>query len=159
MNEAEIALVPISENGFREYLEAQIIDYAHEKVKAGAWDESEALELSRKSFSDLLPRGRETEGHSIMNIVQVASGEDVGVLWVEWDNKEHRSTYVWDIIIYEESRRRGYGSSALKSLERIAREKGATSLTLHVFWHNKPAVAMYDALGYRPLDMIMRKDL
>ncbi|MEM0157010.1 MAG: GNAT family N-acetyltransferase [Thermoplasmataceae archaeon] len=159
MNETEIALLPISENDFREYLEAQILVYAREKVKAGSWIESEALDLSRKSFKNLLPDGKETEGHSIMNIVNVASEEYVGVLWVEWNNRDHRSTYVWDIIIYEEFRQKGYGSLALKSLEKMAREKGSLSITLHVFGHNKPALAMYSSLGYHSLDIIMRKDL
>ena len=83
----------------------------------------------------------------------------MGVLWVEWNNKEYNATYIWDIVIYENFRRKGYGSAALKHLENICKEKDSSAICLHVFGHNRSAIAMYNSLGYYPTNVIMKKDL
>ena len=152
-------LASISEEEFRDYLKSQILEYAKEKVKSGNWQESEAFSLSTKSYMNLLPQGRETSGHSIMSIVDSRSKAKAGVLWAEWNNKEHNSSYIWDIIIYDNFRRKGYGSAALKQLEKMAAERGSSGISLHVFGHNKPAISMYESLGYYATNIIMKKDI
>ncbi|MCL4480899.1 MAG: GNAT family N-acetyltransferase [Candidatus Thermoplasmatota archaeon] len=154
-----VGLVPISEEDFRSYLKTQILEYAKEKVKSGNWEEREAFDLSTKSFMNLLPGGRGTFGHSIMSIVDSISKDKVGVLWVEWNNKEHNASFIWDIIIHDNFRRKGYGSAALKQLEKMAAEKGSSGISLHVFGHNKAAISMYESLGYYATNIIMKKDL
>ncbi len=154
-----VDLVPISEEDFRSYLDSQINEYAREKVKSGNWAEGEAYDLSRKSFMRLLPDGKDTLGHSIMTITDAGSKTGVGALWVEWKNKEHNSSYIWDIVIHEKFRRKGYGTLALKQLENMARERGSNGISLHVFGHNKSAISLYDSLGYYATNIIMKKDL
>ncbi len=154
-----VELLPIGEDDFRSYLKSQILEYAKEKVKSGNWEEREAFDLSTKSFNNLLPGGRETSGHSIMSIVDSKSKEKVGVLWVEWNNKEHNASFIWDIIIFDNFRRKGYGSAALKQLEKMAVEKGSSGISLHVFGHNKAAISMYESLGYYATNIIMKKDI
>jgi ribosomal protein S18 acetylase RimI-like enzyme len=119
-DKSPVELLPISEDDFRSYLKSQILEYAKEKVKSGNWAESEAFDLSTKPFMNLLPEGRGTSGHSIMSTVDSINKDKVGVLWVEWNNKEHNGSYIWDIIIHDKFRRKGYGSVALKQLEKIA---------------------------------------
>ena len=80
-------------------------------------------------------------------------------LWVEWKNKEHNSSYIWDVIIHEKFRRRGYGTLALQLLEKMAKERGSNGISLHVFGHNRPAISMYESLGYYATNIIMKKDL
>ena len=128
-------------------------------MKSGNWAESEAFDLSAKSFMNLLPEGRETSGHSIMSIVDSISKEKVGVLWVEWNNKEHNASFIWDIIIHDNFRRKGYGSAALKQLDKMAAEKGSSGISLHVFGHNMAAISMYESLGYYATNIIMKKDI
>ena len=154
-----IALEIITDDDFKNYLNFQIQEYAKEKIKSGNWSEKDALDLSRKSFLNFLPDGRDTKGHTIMTIVDSNSHEKVGVLWVEWNNKEYNATYIWDIVIYENFRRKGYGSAALKHLENICKEKASSAICLHVFGHNRSAIAMYNSLGYYPTNVIMKKDL
>lgn len=154
-----IALEIITDDDFKNYLNFQIQEYAKEKIKSGNWSEKDALDLFRKSFLNFLPEGRDTKGHTIMTIVDSNSHEKVGVLWVEWTNKEYYTTFIWDIIIYENFRRKGFGSSALKQLENLCKEKGSSSICLHVFGHNRSAIAMYNSLGYYPTNVIMKKEL
>ena len=137
----------------------QIQEYAKAKVKSGNWSEKDALQLSKKSFLSFLPNDKDATGHSIMTIVDSKSHEKVEVLWVEWNNKEYNATFIWDIIIYENFRRKGFGSAALKQLENLCKDKGSSSICLQVFGHNKSAITMYDSLGYYPTNIIMKKDL
>ena len=158
-DKSSVKLLPISEEDFRRYLKSEILEYAKEKVKSGNWEEREAFDLSTKSFINLLPEGRGTSGHSIMSIVDSISKDKVGVLWVEWNNKEHNGSYIWDIIIHDKFRRKGYGSAALKQLEKMAAEKESSGISLHVFGHNKAAISMYESLGYYATNIIMKKEL
>ena len=86
MNENKVELVPINESDFRTYIEAQIREYANEKVKAGSWCENEAHNLANESLLELLPGGRETPGHAIMTIADATTRDKVGVIWVQWEN-------------------------------------------------------------------------
>lgn len=159
MDHTGVKLILIDEGDFTTYLESQITQYAEDKIRAGTWNENEAIDLSRESFSKLLPDGRNTVGHSIMTITDEATTDKVGILWVEWKNMEHKSSYIWDLVIYEKYRRRNYGTRALKSLEKMVKDRGLSSITLHVFGHNKPAVSLYKSLGYFCTDMIMKREL
>ena len=154
-----VDLLPISDEDFKAFLDLQISEYAREKIKSGNWVESEAYDLSRKSFMGLLPDGKDTSGHSILTITDAESKTGVGTLWVEWKNKEHNSSYIWDVIIHEKFRRRGYGTLALQLLEKMAKERGSNGISLHVFGHNRSAISMYESLGYYATNIIMKKDL
>lgn len=103
-------LEPIAEEDFRNYLNLQVQEYAKEKIKSGNWTENDALDLSRKYFFNLLPNGKDTLSHSIMTIVDSGSNEKVRVFWVKWRNKEYKAPFISDIVIYENFRRKGYGS-------------------------------------------------
>lgn len=160
MSENEsVNLTTMNEPEFLEFLNAEVEGYANEKVKAGAWKREDAYELSRRDFMSILPQGKDTKGHSIMNITDAKNRENVGILWVEWHNVNHNSLFIWDILIYDKYRRKGYGSAALKHLEGLARGRGISGISLHVFGHNKPAIAMYNSLGFYTEDIIMKKVL
>ena len=159
MDHTGVKLILIDEGDFTTYLESQITQYAEDKIRAGTWNENEAIDLSRESFAKLLPDGRKTVGHSVMTITDETTTDKVGILWVEWKNMEHKSSYIWDLVIYEKYRRRNYGTRALKSLEKMVKDRGLSSITLHVFGHNKPAVSLYRSLGYFCTDMIMKREL
>lgn len=154
-----VSLEPISDYEFNAYMEKSIEEYAKEKVRSGNWKEDEAMELSKNSFLKLLPDGKNTKGHAVMSIVDRENGKNIGVLWVEWKNREFNSSYIWDIVIYKEFRRMGYGYSAMKELEKMAKINGSSSIVLHVFGHNKPAIEMYQKLGFKTTNIIMKKEI
>ena len=55
-------LIPMTQPEYDEYLKQLIPDYAADNVRAGYWDESEALEKSRKQLESLLPQGLTDQG-------------------------------------------------------------------------------------------------
>ncbi len=159
MHFKNVDLVPISEYEFQIYKENSIKNYAKEKVKSGNWSENESENLSRKSFENILKDGINTKGHTIFSIRDRDNGSSVGILWVEWNNKEFNSTYIWDILIFENYRKLRYGSSALRELEIIAKMKGSKAIVLHVFGHNHIALDMYNKLGFKVTNIIMKKEI
>jgi ribosomal protein S18 acetylase RimI-like enzyme len=135
-------------------------EYAEEKVKAGAWLAEDALERSRKEFATLLPEGVDTPDNYLYAIHDTASNTDVGVLWLAdrtWNGQ--RLAFVYEVLVYEEFRRRGYGRAGMLALEEKARALGIPKMALHVFGSNQGALALYQEIGYEITDYSMAKAL
>ena len=64
-----------------------------------------------------------------------------------------------ELFVEEAWRRRGVGRALVKHAEKLAREKGATSLLLVVGFGNVDAQAFYRALGYGDRHLAMEKKL
>jgi RimJ/RimL family protein N-acetyltransferase len=60
------------------------------------------------------------------------------------------SAHVADLglMVASGRRRRGVGTALMLTAETWARDAGVTKLELHVFPHNKPAIALYERLEY-----------
>ncbi len=61
------------------------------------------------------------------------------------------SAHVADLglMVARDQRRRGIGQALMEAAEDWARDANVHKLELHVFPHNKPALALYRRLGYR----------
>ncbi len=155
-----LLLIPMTEEEFECFMEISIHDQAQGHVRAGTWREDEADEKMEKLRSQFLPDGLETPNHFFFTLEETSTGAKVGGLWytvVEQDGK--RQFFVVDIQIYDEYRRRGYGSQAFMDMEEKALKMGITTISLHVFKHNHSAKAMYEKLGYVGTDEKMVKEL
>ena len=53
-------LEKMTDDNFKVYLNQAIPDYADDKIKAGTWNESEAMVLAEESYNNLLPKGADT---------------------------------------------------------------------------------------------------
>ena len=154
-----IKLVPITEDSFRKFLESETKNYAEEKVKSGNWRPEEAYALSKEQMNSLLPHGKETEGQYVMAITD-ENGSEVGVLWYGiTDRGDLPGAYIWDIVVYEEFRGKGYGKEAMKALEGEVLEKGVHRISLQVFGHNTVARSLYEKAGYEITNIVMSKVL
>ncbi len=155
-----VQLLPMTESDFRIYLQNSIESYAQDHVKAGNWHPSEALQRSEKEFQDLLPDGVASKDQYLFSIADHITGTKVGILWFAVQYRgSHPYAFVYDFLIYEEFRRQGYGRRAFAVLEEHVRELGLNSISLHVFGHNQPAIALYQAAGYEVTDLQMKKRL
>lgn len=114
----------------------------------------------KKQFQRLLPNGVASKDQYLYAIVDDA-GRKVGVLWlaVRYQSGIRPYAFVYDFLIDEEFRRRGYGRQAFEVLEEKVKEMGLDSISLHVFGHNQPAIALYQAAGYETTDLQMVKRL
>jgi RimJ/RimL family protein N-acetyltransferase len=155
-----ISLVELDDAPFREYRDHLVRDYAADKVRAGAWSESEAQIRAAKDVDGLLPEGPATQGHFLYSVREDAADAEVGTVWFALrDSGVGRYVWIYDIIINENFRRRGYASRTLELVEARAKELGAKSVELHVFGHNQGAQALYEKVGYSVTSITMAKQV
>ena len=152
-----VKLIPMDPAEFDGYLEESTTGYAEDQVKNGNWDQETALEKSRAEYRNLLPDGVLTKDHHLLSIVDETSGK-IGVLWfgVRQDGKRRRG-YIYDFLIDEAQRGRGFGKQALAALDDILEEMQVDFIELHVFAHNLNARGLYTKMGYEETNLYMRK--
>ncbi len=153
-----VRLIPMTENEFETYLETAIADYAADKTGAGDWSEEEALERSRKSYLDLLPQGIETKNNYLFRIQLEESGEKIGMLWMKHETPRPHG-FIYDIVLDEEQRGKGYGKQAMLALDEFAKGLELKTIALHVFAYNTAAMKLYKGLGYEVTSQNMTKKL
>jgi RimJ/RimL family protein N-acetyltransferase len=155
-----ISLVELDDAPYRAYRDHLVRDYAADKVRAGAWSESEAQIRAAKDVDGLLPEGPATQGHFLYSVREDAADAEVGTVWFALrDSGVGRYVWIYDIIINESFRRRGYASRTLELVEARAKELGAKSVELHVFGHNQGAQALYEKVGYSVTSITMAKQV
>jgi ribosomal protein S18 acetylase RimI-like enzyme len=142
-----IRLIPMTENEFEAYLEKTVPEYAADKMRAGDWPEEEALELSRKSYQMLLAQGVKTEHNYLFRIQIEETGEKIGTLWMKHEAPRPHG-FIFDIVLDEGQRGKGYGKQAMLALEEFAKGLELETIGLHVFAHNPAATHLYERLGY-----------
>jgi RimJ/RimL family protein N-acetyltransferase len=159
-NPANIRLVALDEAPYREYREHLVRDYAADKVRAGAWSQSEAEGRAARDVDGLLPDGPATQGHFLCSARDDSTGAEVGIVWFALrDSDVGRSVWIYDLLIHENFRRKGYASRTLQLVEDRAGELGARSVELHVFGHNHGARILYEKAGYNETSITMAKPL
>lgn len=152
-----VTLVPMTDAEYRAFVDEAIPAYAADKVASGQWLPSEALERSKSSLAELLPRGRDTPDHLLFTLVDEGRVA-VGMLWIAAvEQAGQRIAYVYDISVRPEHRRQGHAASAFAALEAKVRELGLSGIALHVFGHNAGAVALYAKLGFQATNINMFK--
>jgi ribosomal protein S18 acetylase RimI-like enzyme len=144
---------------FETYLQRLIPEYAAEHVQAGNWSAEEAEDRAAEQVRQPLPEGE--DGDHYLYILRVDGiDQPVGLIWlgVMREGITPRG-FIYDIIVYEDFRRRGFGAQAMRAIEAQARDLGASNIALHVFAHNHAARALYEQLGYAVTDLWMTKAL
>lgn len=149
----------MTEAEFEAYLGHAVKDYADEKVKAGNWPAEGAQQRSEKEFLGLLPKGVATKNQHLFSL-KTATGATVGMIWFAvGEQAEQPIAFICDFSVHEAFRGRGYGEAALEELEHKVQTLGITSISLHVFGHNRVARSLYEKLGYEVTNVNMTKRL
>jgi ribosomal protein S18 acetylase RimI-like enzyme len=154
---AVIRLEPMDDAAFDRWQTTSIPEFAQEKVDAGTWPKSEALQRSAQSYREELPDGLATPGNVIRSMVN-EDGERVGYAW--WtprDRPTGQVAFIMDIAVYPEHRRRGYAQAALAGIEAWARDNGCVGVQLHVHGANTGARELYRKAGFVETDVTMLK--
>jgi RimJ/RimL family protein N-acetyltransferase len=153
----DIDFMPLTDAEYEAWLDRAIAEYAAEHVRTGNWTEDESIGRASDEMARFLPDGPKTPGHFLWTI-RPADGEPVGLLWVGTDRRPGQA-FIYDIEIDEQHRGSGYGTATLLTLEAWARERGITTIALHVFGHNTDAWRLYRRLGYVETNINMEKRL
>lgn len=157
MSDDSVRLRPLSQQEFDVWLAASIIDYAADKVAAGNWTQEEAVARSQADYARLLLDGLATPQHHFFAIVHDPADEQVGVAWLAETDFAKPAVFLYDFVIFEPYRRRGYALQALARLEDEAKKLGMSGIALHVFGHNQAARALYEKAGFEITNINMRK--
>ena len=151
-------LLPMTQPEYDLYLTHLIPDYAADNVRAGYWDESEALEKSRQQIESLLPKGLQTQDHYIFTLVD--GEQTVGMIWLKAQlDRAVKSGFIFDVMVDEKFRGKGYGKQLMLLIEEKVRELDLKSIGLHVFAYNQVARNLYESLGYEVSSLNMIKKL
>jgi RimJ/RimL family protein N-acetyltransferase len=155
-----LKLIPITEDLFEVYWMYIVQAFAQDNIQVGRWSEEEAQAQAEKELGHFLPQGLETPNHYISVIVDDETGQKVGMIWFDI-SKQGRAVFgnIYNVEIFQEFRRHGYGTRALELMESQARELGATAVGLRIFGHNKSTVELYQKMGYEAVHFRMVKIL
>jgi RimJ/RimL family protein N-acetyltransferase len=155
-----VKLIPMAEDDFRVYLEDDIRKYAEVNVEAGYWHPSEALEKSKQVHAQLLPDGVATKNQHLFSVFDEDTGEKIGLIWIEVKaDAPIPSAFIYDFVINEERRGRGYGAQTLSAAEAWLKSMNIKKLALHVFGSNVIARRLYERAGFEVSSLNMMKSL
>lgn len=154
-----VRLEPLGEEEYRQWYDWMMDDYAQDIMRSGT-PEEQAREKAKSDIEGGLPEGLKSKDQYIYSVQHPGSGEHLGVLWFHLSERGERKTiFIYDIVIYEPYRGKGYGKETMQALEDRARELGAVRIGLHVFGHNQIARELYKKMGYIETNVNMAKDL
>ncbi len=167
VSRASVRLNPLSPAEYEAFIDAQIAEYADQKVRAGQWRPEDATGFSRHAVEGFLPRKGPTGGHRVWKALDT-SGRRVAWIWVgpppikPLDVPTKR--WLYQITVEPGERGKGYGRATLEAAEAALVAEGVAELYLNVFRWNTVARALYDSAGYEVLhdgetDTGMRKVL
>jgi ribosomal protein S18 acetylase RimI-like enzyme len=153
-----LKLIPMTDTEYEVFLERTIPEYAEDKVRAGDWAASEALERSRREFLTDLPQGVQTPNNYLYTLYD--GDNAVGLIWMCANvDRPTKDGFIFELYVEEKYRGRGYGKQAMFLIEEKARELGLKSIGLHVFGSNQIARNLYEAVGYQTTSVNMSKVL
>jgi ribosomal protein S18 acetylase RimI-like enzyme len=144
----QVVLRPMLPDEFVTYLDWAIDDYAAELERNGKATGEAAQVASRASYDSLLPDGLATLGHTLLVATDPNGGERVGVLWFGPSTDDPAMAWIYDIMVDEEKRGRGWGRAIMRAFEGEARARGFARAGLNVYGDNHVARRLYESLGY-----------
>ena len=148
-------LEPIQQEDFERFLEREIRGYAEDHVRNGNWSPEGALERSKQEFEHYLPDGIHSKDQYLYSIIY-ENDNKIGVLWVQV--KEHKA-FIFDFVIDEAFRGKGYGKQALAAMDEKLLSMNVESVELHVFGDNVTAQELYKKAGFQITGIHMNKKL
>lgn len=150
---ATVAIVPLTAAERNAFLKAEAVRYAESKSRAGVWKPEEAPARAQEELSGLLHGRPGLRGHRFYKGVD-GSGREVGWVWVgpvPGSESNRRARWLFQILVKDEFRGRGFGRALLQAAEDRLASEGVTSLGLNVWAFNAVARSLYESAGYETL--------
>lgn len=146
----DIDFVPFAQEKYDSYIEKTIANYAQENINSGRWTHEGALERSRREITAPLKDGLNTPNNYFCEIIDRKSDTSVGMIWYNIKPfQQVKTSFISDIMVYENFRGKGYATKALGLLEKKLSEQDVANIGLHVFKHNEIAFNLYNKVGYK----------
>jgi ribosomal protein S18 acetylase RimI-like enzyme len=152
-----IRLVVLPDQDLEEWLALMWADYRSQLLGAGFSSEEASLNIEQNGKT-LFDNGVPNDDQRVFHVMD--EEVKVGSLWLATREKQNTGEwYVYDIMIDEEYRGKGFGRSTMRVAEDYVKSQGGTILELNVFGPNAVARGLYESLGYKTMTIGMRKDL
>lgn len=157
---SRVLLREMMQDEFDAYYLLSVKNYQRDLLQSQGLSEEEAEKFAINTFQNLLPDGLKTNNHSLYSLIEADSGKVVGNLWFGIKQEgQKKVAFLYDINIDSAFRGRGYGRIAMQLLEEEVKKLGYLIIGLHVFGHNDRAISLYQKLGYKTVNIMMRKEL
>jgi ribosomal protein S18 acetylase RimI-like enzyme len=156
--EETIKFRKMSGDQFRTYRKVRLEDYAQDIARNYKRPIEEVRVEVKKQIKQILNHGLSTRGHFLYNVLERKTGEAVGLVWFQVDEAK-KSAFLYDLLIRETFRGKGYGRKTLELLATKLRRMGIAQLGLHVFAHNRIAIKLYKTQGFYTASLNMQKNL
>ncbi len=126
-----ISFVPMTQCDYRTFLVSNIQRYADLQVQTGTRNPIEALEQARKELGRLLPHGMRSKNQHLLSVQDDETGATVGQVWIGIDDRRAPPcAFVYDLVIQEAFRQRGYGAQVIRALHDLVIALGAARISL-----------------------------
>ncbi len=151
---------PMREDEYGPWLVAQAGHYVAELV-GGGLTPAQARAKAERDHEAVLPDGLASP-HTLIRLLE-ADGGPVGSVWLHLRQRDLSDgsplAWVFDIVVDEARRGRGFGRALMLLAERECLAHDVHQLALNVFAGNGTARALYTSLGYRPSLHALHKQL
>ncbi|MGC8563178.1 MAG: GNAT family N-acetyltransferase [Thermoplasmata archaeon] len=97
----------MAKDEFSAYWKYSVDSWKRDMRKAGLIDKDIPYEKAEEQVRKFLPNGMDTPEHYLMHILN--GEETIGSIWFEIRYMGVKEAYLWDIIIDEKYRGKGYG--------------------------------------------------
>lgn len=143
----------VEQNKFIEYSK---IEYEKDIARTYNVSMEEAQKISEKHTKNAL-ENKEMK-NEVLTIFDENTNTNIGAIWIGL-NPSKLKVFIYQIIIEEKYRGKGYGKSSLQKLDEYCLERDYKSISLSVFGWNTVAHGLYQRSGYETLSISMKKIL
>ena len=151
-----IRFVTKSPTDLKAWMVTMWADYRQDLLDAGSTAHDADSNVARNR--EVLFNGDEpAEGQYFFDVL--SDDVIVGTLWLaDKKNEEEKDWYVYDIIVNEEFRGKGFGRLTMRAAEDFVKDQGGKRLGLNVFGPNTVARSLYESMDYQVMAVSMYKD-
>lgn len=139
---------------FESFLVRSIAEYAKGKEQAESMRPEAAMELSKRSFAELLPEGLNSKDQYLYSYT--IDQKVVGNVWLA---KRGDGCFIYELYLDASLRGKGLGKQLMSLIDDEALRLGFKTIRLHVFGFNKVAIKLYENAGYEATNINMVKHL
>ncbi len=150
----DVELRPMTQDTFDAYLDAAVGEYARELQRTDDLPWDRALDRSRADYDTLLPSGLASPGQVLLDVVDLATGANVGAMWLGM--RPPSAAFVNDLYILSPHRGEGLGRAAMLAALDWCRHQEIDVLGLTVFRRNTVARHLYRSLGFTAVMQVLR---
>jgi len=148
-----VQLTPVSDDEYTEFAALQVVEYAHQLVRANEVSADEGIAVARARLTDLLAGRLRAAGHALFVVRSALDAARVGWVWLSpapafLGAGHERTRWLSQITTESGERGKGWGRATLVEMERQMAAAGVEQIWLRVFDWNVVARLLYLSCGY-----------